>query len=180
MFQSYFNGQLGMLVRSGAVNKRLAKTNPALATARFTRDFMLVFVMPAVLTKMLFSPPDKDPEKWGQNYLRALAQYGMAMVPLWGGFANSLWTQFDPTAHSYGYRISPVSAAPEGIIKGTKSIVDFAQGEGDDKDLKNVIMGTGFAVGLPGKFVADTTLGAKAWAEGAAGPEAVIQGPPRK
>lgn len=180
MFQSYFNGQLGQLVRSGAVNKRLAKTNPGLATARFTRDFMLVFVIPAVLTKMLFAPPDKEPEEWERNYIRALAQYGMAMVPLWGSFMNSMWAQFDPTARNYGYKITPVESAAEGIIKGTKAAITLAEGEGEDRDLKNVMMGVGFAAGLPGKLISDTVLGTKAWVEGAAGPEAVLQGPPRE
>jgi hypothetical protein len=180
MFQAYFNGQLGQLVRSGAINKQLAKTNPALATARFTRDFMLIYVIPMMLTKMLLAPPDKDPEEWARNYTRAFAQYGMAMIPLWGSMMNSLWAALDPTAHNYGYKITPVESGVEGIIKGTKSAVDIATGEGDDKDLKNIIMGTSFAVGLPGNLVADRVLGTKAWLNDEAGPSAIIQGLPRK
>lgn len=180
MFQSYFNSQLGVLVRSGAVNKRLAKTNPALASARFTRDFMLVYVLPAVLTKAVFAPPDKDPEDWMRNYLRALVQYGTAMIPLWGSAMNSAWAQFDPSAHRYGYKITPVESGVEGIIKGVKSLGDVISGDSDDRDLKNIIMGVGFSVGLPGKLIADTTLGTKAILEGQAGPEALIQGPPKK
>ena len=57
---------------------------------------------------------------------------------------------------------------------------DILAGEGDDKDLKNLIMGTSYTVGLPGKLIADTTLGAKAWLEGEAPPTAAVFGPPKK
>jgi len=182
MFYSYFNSQLGMLVRSGVISKHELKTNPSLAVARFTKDFMVIVVLPAVLTAMIFKKddPDEDPEKWLGKYSRAIAAYGLAMVPLVRDVGTFTWAQFDSDVKNYGLKLTPVQSAFEGVGRGTKSLYDVATGEGDDKDLKSIIMGTSFAIGLPGKQISDTTMGAKAWLEGEAGPEAAVVGPPRK
>jgi len=76
--------------------------------------------------------------------------------------------------------MTPVQSAGEGIVKGAVAARDIAIGEGDDRDLKSLIMGTSFTVGLPGKLISDTTLGTKAFLEGEAGPQAVVFGPPKK
>jgi hypothetical protein len=182
MFYSYFNSQLGMLVRSGVITAHAAKTNPKLAVARFTKDFMVIVVLPAVLTAMIFKKddPDEDPEKWLSKYSRAIVAYGLAMVPLLRDVGTFTWAQFDSDVKNYGLKLTPVQSAFEGVGKGIKSMYDAATGEGDDKDMKNIIMGTSFAVGLPGKQISDTTLGTKAFLEGEAGPEAAIFGPPKK
>ena len=182
MFYSYFNSQLGMLVRSGVISKHELKTNPSLAVARFTKDFMVIVVLPAVLTAMIFKKddPDEDPEKWLGKYSRAIAAYGLAMVPLVRDVGTFTWAQFDSDVKNYGLKLTPVQSAFEGVGRGTKSLYDVATGEGDDKDLKSIIVGTSFAIGLPGKQISDTTMGAKAWLEGEAGPEAAVVGPPRK
>jgi hypothetical protein len=183
MFYSYFNAQLGMLVRSGAINKQLAKTNPGLAVSRFTRDFMYIWVLPAVLSTMLFKgggAADDDPDKWLHKYLYSLIMYGMGMVPLVRDVGSFAWAAFDKDVWSYGYKISPVQAMPEGIVKGAVATKDILSGEGDDKDLKNVIMGVSFAAGLPGNLIQKSTLGTKAFLEGTAGPEAMVFGPPKK
>lgn len=182
MFYSYFNAQLGMLVRSGVITAHQAKTNPKMAVARFTKDFMLIVVLPAVLTAMIFKKddPDEDPEKWLKKYGTAIAMYGMAMVPLVRDIGSFMWASFDHDVKNYGYKMTPIQSMGEGVVKGLVSARDAAAGEGDDRDLKNIIMGTSFAIGLPGKLISDTTMGTKAFLEGEAGPEAVVFGPPRK
>lgn len=185
MFYSYFNGQLGMLVRSGAINRKAAAENPSLAAAKFARDFMLIFVLPAVLTEMFFkrqtaNEETETDEQVAKRYTRALAMYGAGMLPVVRDLASFTWATFDGDAANYGYKISPVQSAGEGVVKAAVSIGDVVSGEGDEKDAKDIIMGTGYAFGLPGKLIADTTLGTKAWLEGRAGPEAIAVGPPRR
>jgi ribosomal protein S18 acetylase RimI-like enzyme len=182
MFYSYFNAQLGMLVRSGVINAHASKKNPAMAVARFTKDFMVIVILPAVLTAMIFKKddPDEDPEKWLHKYSHAIAMYGLAMIPLVRDVGSFAWASFDHDVKNYGYKITPVQSAGEGVVKGAVAARDIAVGEGDDRDLKNLIMGTSFAVGLPGKLISDITLGTKAFLEGEAGPEAILFGPPKK
>lgn len=185
MFYSYFNGQLGMLVRSGAINRKAAAENPALAAAKFASDFLLVFVLPAVLTEMFFRRrrPDEDDEteeQTAKRYARAMTMYGAGMIPVVRDLASFTWATFDHDAANYGYKISPVQSAGEGVVNAAVSIGDVAAGEGDEKDAKDIIMGAGYAFGLPGKLISDTTLGTMAWLEGRAGPEAIAFGPPRK
>jgi hypothetical protein len=182
MFYSYFNAQLGMLVRSGVISARAAKANPARAVARFTKDFMVIVILPAVLTKMIFKGggDDEDPEEWLHTYGHAIAMYGMAMIPLVRDVGSFAWASFDHDVKNYGYKITPVQSAAEGAVKGAVAARDIAVGEGDDRDLKNLIMGISFTLGLPGKLISDTTLGTKAFLEGEVGPEAVVFGPPKK
>jgi len=77
-------------------------------------------------------------------------------------------------------KISPIDSAGEGIVEGVKSLKDVATGENDEKDTKHLIMAAGYTFGLPGKLVADTVDGTRAWLSGDAGPQAVVLGPPKK
>lgn len=178
MFYSYFNSQLGLLIRSGVVNKQLAKTNPALATALFTKDFLLVFAIPAILTRELFAGNAPDDEDWAHKYGIALLQYGLAMVPLVRDIGNYLLVSIDKELPNYGFKVTPVQSAGEGVVKGAVAVKDIAIGEGTDKDTKDAIMGVSYAFGLPGKLIANTVTGTKAIMEGEAGPKALIYGAP--
>lgn len=177
MFYSYFNAQLGTLISSGVLNKRLAKTDPGLAVALFTKDFLLVFAIPAILTRMVFSgnaPEDDDPL---HKYGIAMLQYGLSMLPIVRDIGNYLLVKVDKELPNYGLKITPVESAGEGVVKGAMSIPDIISGEGTNKDTKDAIMGVSYAVGLPGKLIVNTTLGTKAILEGKAGPKALIYGP---
>lgn len=181
MFYSYFNAQLGMLVRSGAINKQLAKTNPALAVAQFTRDFILVFAIPAILTKMVFfgnAEDDFEEDEWLQKYMLAMVSYGMAMIPLVRDVGSYAVSELTGLTTNYGLKVSPVESAAVGVVKGLGAVGDIVKGEGTDKDTKDVIMGVSYAAGLPGALVSKTVMGTKALIEGEAEPKAIIYGPP--
>src|SRR5690606_36588417 len=106
MFYSYFNGQLQMLVRAGAIAKREAAENPGLAVARFTFNFMMIVVMPAVLTEMLRPAPGGDDEDdWLKRYTRAIALYGAGMFPVVRDLASYAWSAFDRDFYNFGYKI---------------------------------------------------------------------------
>jgi hypothetical protein len=183
MFYSYFNSQLGLLVRSGSVNKHLAKRNPTLAAARFTKDMMLIWAIPAILTllaKEAATGDEEDEEKRMSKIIWALASYGLGMVPLLRDVAPLYAGLMDKNIPQYGFKLSPAQFFFEAPAKGIASVGDILAGEGDDKDMRNVIMGGSVAIGLPGKLIADTTLGAKAVIEGEAAPQAVLFGPPKK
>ena len=182
MFYSYFNSQLQMLVRAGAVAKREASSNPGLAIAKFTVQFVMIAVLPAILTEMMMGNggDDEDEDKLAKRYARALAMYGAGMFPIVRDISSYTWSVFDKDTYNYGYKISPVQSAGEGVVKGISSLADITGGEGDIVDTKNVIMGTSFAFGLPGKLISDFVAGANAWMNGEVGPEALLFGAPRR
>lgn len=182
MFYSYFNSQLQMLVRAGAIAKREASSNPGLAIAKFTVQFVMIAVLPAILTEMMMGNggDDEDEDKLAKRYARALAMYGAGMFPIVRDISSYTWSVFDKDTYNYGYKISPVQSAGEGVVKGISSLADIVAGEGDIVDTKNVIMGTSFTLGLPGKLISDFVAGANAWMNGDAGPEALLFGAPRR
>lgn len=182
MFYSYFNSQLQMLVRAGAIAKREASSNPGLAVGKFTLQFVMIAVLPAVLTEMMMGNggDDEDEDKLAKRYVRALAMYGAGMFPVVRDISSYTWSVFDTDTYNFGYKISPVQSAGEGVVKGIQSLGDIVAGEGDIVDTKNAIMGTSFAFGLPGKLISDFVVGANAWMSGDAGPEALLFGAPRR
>lgn len=182
MFYSYFNSQLQMLVRAGAIAKRDASSNPGLAVGRFTLQFVMIAVLPAILTEMMMGNggDDEDDDKLAKRYARALVMYGAGMFPVVREISSYTWSVFDTDTYNFGYKISPVQSAVEGVVKGVQSLADIAGGEGDIVDTKNAIMGTSFALGLPGKLISDFVAGANAWMSGDAGPEALLFGAPRR
>lgn len=182
MFYSYFNSQLQMLVRAGAVAKREASSNPGMAIAKFTVQFVMIAVLPAILTEMMMGHggDDEDEDKLAKRYARALAMYGAGMLPLVRDLAPYAWATFDTDTYNFGYKISPVQSAGESVVRGIQSLGDIVAGEGDIVDTKNAIMGTSFALGLPGKLISDFVVGANAWMSGEAGPGALLFGAPRR
>ncbi|CAB3858059.1 hypothetical protein LMG26854_03319 [Achromobacter aegrifaciens] len=182
MFYSYFNSQLQMLVRAGAIAKREAASNPGAAIAKFTVQFVMIAVLPAILTEMMMGNggDDEDEDKLAKRYARALLMYGAGMFPIVRDISSYTWSVFDTDTYNFGYKISPVQSAGEGVVKGIQSLADIVAGEGDIVDTKNAIMGTSFAFGLPGKLISDFVAGANAWMSGDAGPEALLFGAPRR
>lgn len=183
MFHSYFNAQLGLLVTLGAVAKHDAKTNPVLASAKFTAQFITVVVLPAVLTELLMHGlgDGDDPEEEAKRWAKVFIRYGAGMFPLLRDFVAAGMSEYatDSTYHA-GFKLSPIESAVETAIKVPGAIYDIFTGEGTDSDTRTVIMGTSVVFGLPGKLISDTVRGTNAWLEGDAGPQAVILGPPPK
>jgi hypothetical protein len=182
MFYSYFSGQLGLLVQTGAVAKQEAKTDPAAAVAKFTAKFMAIVVIPTVLSDILMNGPDGDDDDQAKRWAKAFGKYGASFFPVVRDFYSFALSKFDPSAkyHNASFRMSPIEAAFEGVGKGIGSGIELVEGGGDIKDVKGVIMGLGFMLGLPGKLISDTMTGTNAWLEGKAGPEAVVFGPPKR
>jgi hypothetical protein len=182
MFYSYFNAQIGQLVSSGAVSKRLAKKNPALAAARFARDYMYVIVIPTILTDLLMhGTGDDDEEELALRWAKKSAQTTGQLVPFFRDVSAYLFGKYAPdTKYHAGFRLSPIEGMIETTASAPGSAVDWWNDEETPADIKNIILGTGFVFRLPGKLVSDTVMGTNAWMEGSAGPEAVILGPPRQ
>lgn len=180
MFYSYFNGQLGLLVTSGAIAKREAQTNAPLAVAKFTGRVMAIVVMPAVLTEWLmhgFDNGDDDPEKWA----KILGMYMISMFPIIRDIAQGAAALYSPDAkYNSAFKMSPIESSVNTLIQVPKSVNDIWTGEGNAYDTKTAIMGTSFVLGLPGKLISDTINGTDAWLSGEAGPQSVILGPPPK
>lgn len=183
MFYSYFNGQLGLLVTVGAVDKHEAKTNPALATAKFTAQFIAIVALPAILSDVLMHGlgDDDDPEEQAKHWAKVFARYGAAMFPLLRDLVGGLISVYAPdSTYHAGFKLSPIESAVESAIKAPGAIYDIFTGEGTDSDTRTAIMGTSVVFGLPGKLISDTVRGTNAWLAGDAGPQAVVLGPPPK
>ena len=183
MFYSYFNGQLNLLVKHGAIARREAQTNPALAVAKFTAKFIAIVVVPTILTEWLMNDirqPGENDEHWWMRMAGAFVRYGAGFFPIVRDLVPPIWTKLTGEGHYYGVKVSPLDSAASGIVEGAASAKDFATGKADEKDTKHLIMATGYGLGLPGKLVADTVDGTRAWMRGEAGPEAVVLGPPKK
>jgi hypothetical protein len=184
MFHSYFNGQLGLLVTTGAVSAHEAKTNPTLASAKFAAKFLAIVAIPTILTELLMhgiDDKDRDPEYFAKHWFKIFAMYGAAMFPLIRDLAGGVASYYSPdTKHNAGVKLSPVESTAESAIKTPKSLYDIMTDHGDDTDAKNAIMGTSFVLGLPGKLISDAVMGTKAWIEGKTGPQGVVLGPPPK
>lgn len=183
MFHSYFNAQLGLLVTLGAVAKHDAKTNPVLASAKFTGQFMAVVVLPAVLTELLMHGlgDGDDPEEEAKRWAKVFIRYGAGMFPLVRDLVGGLISHYAPdSTYHAGFKLSPIESAAESAIKAPGAIYDIFTGEGTDSDTRTAIMGTSVVFGLPGKLISDTVRGTNAWLAGDAGPQAVVLGPPPK
>lgn len=182
MFHSYFNAQLGLLVTLGAVAKHDAKTNPVLASAKFTGQFMAVVALPAVLTELLMHGlGDDDPEEQAKRRAKVFVRYGAGMFPLVRDVVAGVMSVYAPdSTYHAGFKLSPIESAVETAIKAPGAIYDIFTGEGMDSDTRTAIMGTSVVLGLPGKLISDTVRGTNAWLAGDAGPQAVVLGPPPK
>lgn len=184
MFYSYFNGQLGLLVKHGVIAKLEAKQNPQLASARYAAKFIAIVVLPTILTELLMhgnGPDGEDDEQMMMRYATAFVKYGAGFFPFVRDIVPGIWTKVvNPNDHYFGVKISPIDSAGEGFVEGMKSLKDVAMGENDEKDTKHLIMAAGYTFGLPGKLIADTVDGTRAWLSGEAGPQAIVLGPPKK
>lgn len=183
MFQSYFNAQLGLLVTVGAISKHEAKTNPALATAKFTAQFIAIVVVSTVLTELLMHGPgdDDEPEEMAKHWGRVFLRYGASMFPLVRDVvATGLAVYMPDGRYNAGFRLSPIESAGETAIKVPGALYDIFTGEGTDSDTRTAIMGVSVMSRMPGKLISDTVRGTNAWLSGEAGPQAVILGPPPK
>lgn len=183
MFHSYFNAQLGLLVTLGAVAKHDAKTNPVLASAKFTGQFMAVVALPAVLTELLMHGlgDDDDPEEQAKRWAKVFIRYGAGMFPLLRDVVAGFMSTYAPdSTYHAGFKLSPIESAAETAIKAPGAVYDIFTGAGTDSDIRTAIMGTGVMLGLPGKLISDTVRGTNAWLAGEAGPQAVVLGPPPK
>ncbi|OZI23754.1 hypothetical protein CAL26_10005 [Bordetella genomosp. 9] len=181
MFYSYFSGQLQQLVRAGAIAKQEAATRPGVAVARFTANVLALVIVPAILTEITGGGSgDDDDDELGKRFARAITMYGAGMFPIIRDLASFTWASFDSDMHNYGYKLSPVQSAGEGIVKGAKSVAKIFEGDAETYDVKNAIMGAGYLTGLPGKLISDVVTGFNAWLHGDAGPQAILLGAPRR
>jgi GNAT superfamily N-acetyltransferase len=179
MFYSYFNSQLQQLVRAGLISKQEAKTNPRKAAGRVAMAFVVFWILPALVTEMFRrTPDDEDDEEKAARYAKGLLLYPAAMFPIVRDIAPWAWDKYvADSGWARSFRMSPVESAVEGVAKGIESTVDIGKGDGDQQDVKNLLMGVGFTFGVPGKLISDFVTGTYNFATGEAGPQAMLLGP---
>ncbi len=156
MFYSYFNAQLAQMVRSGVVEADALRNGDPWAVARVGQAFLAVIILPAITGALLYGNCDDDVESngaaagYGKCFARESVLFAGGFVPIVRDVIAALWAQFDDDAPYYGYQITPVESAPEGIVRGVGAMRDVAAGEGDMTDAKQITLGTSYALGLPG------------------------------
>lgn len=183
MFYSFFNRQLGLLVRQGVISERLwNKGQHAKAVGLFTASYLAIIVIPALINDMAGGKCDDafdGEEGFGRCISKAIAMNMAGFVPVLRDVAPYAWAKLDDSEPDWGLRSTALSAYFEGVIKGTASAVEVANDEGDEKDTKSIFMGLAFLFGLPGKLLWDTTAGTEAVINDDAPPQSALFGPPK-
>lgn len=157
MFYSYFNAQLGQLVRSGVVRRAELKGGDPMAIARLATDFAAIVLLPAISGALLYGNCDRDVENadstaggYTKCFTRETALFMAGFVPVVRDVIAGTWRMMDKDTPYFGYQLSPAESAFEGVIKGFAAGYDIGRGEGNMTDVKQAILGTSYAVGLPG------------------------------
>ncbi|MEW8092089.1 MAG: hypothetical protein AB2784_20945 [Candidatus Thiodiazotropha endolucinida] len=140
MFYSYFSVLYNMLRR----RVRVTQQEGLVSTPRAFMSFMYLVVLPAVLSELIAGRGPEDDEDAAIWTMKTVAGYPAATVVLARDIANGIFTP-------YGYDLSPVGAAVGSIGKASESVADIVTGEGDETDLKNLTMATGYVFGLPAR-----------------------------
>ena len=91
-------------------------------------------------------PDEEQPVK---SAVRETALYGAGFFPIFRDVAIAAWNYADPDTQFFGYRASPAAGALEAIAKLPGAAIDIATGEGTKGDVKTMVMGGGYATGLP-------------------------------
>lgn len=68
----------------------------------------------------------------------------------------------------------------EGIGRGVAAAADVVEGDADEKDAKSLFMALAFEFGLPSLLMWNMVAGAVVFAEGDAGPQAILFGSPKQ
>lgn len=185
MFFSFANSQLSMQIRAGSIAKReMSEGEKLKAVTRFMKAMAMVVIMPAIMNDLAISflrgDPGDDDEDWLGRFARDAGLYQLSFIPLLREVGPYFWRSFDSDLASYGFKMSPVQSAVEGVRGGVASAVDIYNDEGDMKDNGNIIMGLSYFLGLPGLMVKNVVVGTGAWLNGEAGPGAILLGPPKE
>lgn len=176
MFFNYFRSQGERLVVAGAVSRQAYQTNKTKAVADFTLKYIAIVALPALLNEFIFGWGGDDDDDYIKRAIESMVLYQTAMIPFVRDLARPIWHRIDPDVKAFGYKLSPVESTINQGVGLVDSLPDIASGEGDDKDIKNAIMGVSFLTGLPGKLISDTYLGIQAYMNDEAGPEAIVFG----
>ncbi len=185
MFFSFANSQLSMQIRAGSIAKReMSEGRRLKAVTRFMKAMAMIVIMPAIMNDLaigfLRGDPGDDDEDKLKRFARDAGLYQLSFIPLLREVGPYFWRSFDSDLASYGFKMSPVQSAVEGVRGGIASAVDIYNDEGDMKDNGSIIMGVGYIFGLPGLMVKNAVVGTGAWLNDEAGPEAVLFGPPKE
>ena len=184
MFYSFFNKQAALLARQGLIAEReWAKGNRVKAVGLFTASYVAIVALPAMINDLAVGRCDDaidGKEDWTRCVAKSQVMFMAGYIPVVRDLAPYMWSLIDDKDPTYGLRMTSISAYFEGITKGLASTVDVATGDNDAKDTKSIFMGLAFSFGLPGLLMWNVAAGANAVAEGKAGPQAVLFGPPKK
>jgi hypothetical protein len=184
MFYSFQNSQLQMQMRSATLAKREWKAGDKVKAMSMSLGALLsIVIMPAIFNDIAISllrgdPPDDD-EDLVARAAKAATLYQMSFIP---GLRDVGAFYFREVAgmNSYGFKLSPIESTIVGVGKGAKAAVKIWDGEGDTKATGDAIMGLSYTLGLPGLLVKNAVVGAGAWVDDTAGPEAMLFGPPKE
>jgi len=184
MFYSFFNRQLSLLVRRGVISRQQwERGNRAQAVGRFAAAYVAIVVVPALINDLAAGRCDdafEGREGWSRCIARAIVMNMSGFVPILRDFVPYVWGKLDDKEPNYGLRMTPITAAFEGVGSGIASTVDVLNDEGNDKDTKAIFMGLSYTFGLPGLLMWNVVAGTEATINEDAPVKSVLFGPPRK
>lgn len=143
MFWSYFGRQLGLLMRAGRVNL----DGTLAGRMRFVSAYSMIVILPSVLGALLTGACHGD--DLAKCLAREVFLFNAGFIPIVRDLARPIWATFDSDTVNYGYKLTPAQSAVDGILKLPGALFDTAQGDFDKGTAKDLVMGIGFALGLP-------------------------------
>ncbi|MEW8179624.1 MAG: hypothetical protein AB2754_21305, partial [Candidatus Thiodiazotropha endolucinida] len=114
------------------------------STPRAAMSFLYLIVLPSVLSELIAGRGPEDDEDEAIWAMKTVAGYPAATIVLGRDIANGVLSP-------YGYDLSPIGNAIGSLGNASKSVADIVMGDGDETDLKNLTMATGYVFGLPAR-----------------------------
>jgi hypothetical protein len=184
MFYSFQNSQLQMQMRSATLAKREWNAGNKFKAASMSMGALLsIVIMPAIFNDIAITLLRGDPRDDDEDLLARAAKdavlYQMSFLP---GLRDVGTFYFRKAAdmNSYGFKLSPVESAVTGVGAGATAAVKIWNDDRDAKATGDAIMGVGYLLGGPGLLAKNAVVGAGAWLDDTAGPEAMLLGPPKE
>ncbi|MEW8025984.1 MAG: hypothetical protein AB2803_20020 [Candidatus Thiodiazotropha sp.] len=140
MFYSYFSVLYNLIRR----RVKISKSEGWASTPRAAMSFLYLIVLPSVLSELIAGRGPEDDEDEAIWAMKTVAGYPAATIVLGRDIANGVLSP-------YGYDLSPIGNAIGSLGNASKSVADIVMGDGDETDLKNLTMATGYVFGLPAR-----------------------------
>lgn len=120
------------------------------------RAWWLVVVPPLLAEILSGRGPDED-EDWGLWAFKKMLGQSLGAIPVVRDLVDPIFVKVTGQGFAFNYRLSPVTAAGESLVRVGGDIGNIAQGEKTNRATRNTLEAIGYTTGLvPGQIAAST------------------------